>query len=337
MIPVTVKVTPGAAGSSLYAMASANVKPFDEANPGVSVTAISGLRAQPAAWLLDAGVGLPAIAVEELQSPIRCEDATCDYPYRLLFALDEPSDATIDWKIESGMSFPAGTDISNSRIEFDQTDAPLLLAVPRTATDVVSGTLTVDKDAPQDRIVRLRYEGPRPNAWPLRAEAIVRTRRPDSERLPLTQLDLFADVGSAGRRIFADYVGPDLSIVANSFDGCAAAVSCERFLVLHFYAAPEPIKINWEVEIRVRDFETGAPVDAVVRVDELSAADAAAITALPCGERTEAAIDLAMRLNIIDVDQEAAQLARLASGDWSPDELGDGIFESMCRSLEPGP
>lgn len=274
LIPITIRVTPGAAGGSLYAVASADAEPFDDDDRGVHVTAISDLRSQPRASLLASSVGLPAIATEEGRSPIRCEaPQTCDYPYRLLLALDEPADRTVDWKVEAVVSFPAGTDTTSSGLAFIPGGEASLIVEPPTVSESVVGSVTI-RAAPQDRIVRLVYTGPTPAGWPLRVEAVVRGHRPDGERSPLTQLDLFDEIGPDGPdgpRIFADYVGPDLEIVANLFDDCPANAACERFLVLHFYPAPGPVEIDWEVELRVRDYESDVAVDATVTVEEVAA------------------------------------------------------------------
>jgi hypothetical protein len=274
LIPITIRMTPGAAGGSLYAVASADTEPFDDDDRGVRVTAISDLRSQPRASLLASSVGLPAIATEEGRSPIRCEaPQTCDYPYRLLLALDEPADRTVNWKVEAGMSFPAGTDTTASGIELIPGGEASLIVEPPTVSESVVGSVTIG-GAPQDRTVRLVYTGPPPSGWPLRVEAIVRGHRPDGERSPPTQLDLFDEIGPDGpdgQRIFAAYVGPDLEIAANLFDDCPANAACERFLVLHFYPASKPVQIDWEVEVRVRDFDGDGAVDAAVTVEEVAA------------------------------------------------------------------
>lgn len=309
------------------------------AGAGATVTAIPGAgEAQPRAWLLGPTITLPVLTPSELRSATPCRaPVTCEYPFRLLFAADEPADRTIDWEVSAGISFPAGTDTSDTRIDIKQAADVLPLAEPPTASDTAAGTLTVDATGPQERIVRMRYNGPTPNAWPFRAEAIVHAVRPDAERTPLAQLDLFADIGAvtSSRRVFADYVGPELAILTSPFDGCASGVTCERFLVLHFYGQPQPLAIDWDVEIRARDYESDGSIAAIVSIDELTADEAAAIANMPCIQRAEAAIDMAARLDIIDAGEEARQLARLAAGDWSEDELGDHVFESMCRSLAP--
>lgn len=125
--------------------------------------------------------------------------------------------------------------------------------------------------------------------------------------------------------------------MANLFDGCADSVACERFLVLHFYDAAEQIEIDWDVHLRVRDFASPLAVDAVVSVDELTVAEAEAIADLPCADRVEAAIDLAEMRDIINADEEARQLALVAAGTWTPAELADLQFESLCRSLGATP
>ena len=180
----------------------------------------------------------------------------------------------MDWTIEAGLSFPAGTDMSRSGFAFIPGGEPSLHLEPPTVSDVVRGSVTIGADGPRDRAVRLTYTGPSPSGWPLRAEAIVRAHRQDGERIPLTQLDLYDQVaadGLGGPRIFADYLGPDLEVIANLFDDCVPGVACERFIGLHFYPAAGPIEIDWEVEFRVRDFESDVAVDAMVIAEDIPA------------------------------------------------------------------
>jgi hypothetical protein len=275
LIPVTVRFTPATViasgfGRNEYALAEVTPAAGGTAS-GVAVTAIAEGDPQPRAWLLGGSIPLPEITPSELISTPPCNAQTCEHVYQLLITQDEATNQTLSVVVRAGSSYPAGTDTSKTKVEIKRTGEVRLFAAPPTVSDVVRGTLTIDDTAPLDRVVRLRYTGPAPNAWPLRAEAIVRAHRRDGERTPLAQLDLFDNVGLEKPRIFADYVGPELSVVANLFDGCAAGVLCERFLALHFYPASGGPKIDWEVELRVRDYESDLPVDATVSAEDVSA------------------------------------------------------------------
>ena len=345
LVPVTVDLTPGpvmAAGFGYNEHGSVRLDPSPSGVPDsrATVIAIPSDAAQPRAWRLGPSVLLPVLTPAELYRAERCRaGATCEHAYRLLVALDEPAQATLPWELQAGISLPAGTETGSSEVDLRVTGEVRYLADPPAIADSVDGTLTAGGGTAVERIVRLRYEGPRPNAWPVRAEAIIRAVRPDGARTPLVQLDLLPAIGPghSAPRIFAEHIGPELTIVANLFNGCAAFVACERFLVLHVYDAPTTVEIDWDVQLRVADYERAGAVNATVSVDELTAAEADAIAGLPCTERAEAAIDLATMRDIITEDEEARQLALLAAGTWTPKELGDVQFESLCRSLGARP
>jgi len=274
LIPVTVRFTPATViaagfGRNEYALAEVTSAGGGETS-NVALIAIAEGGQQARAWLLGGSIPLPEITPSELRTTSPCGAPTCEHAYQLLITHDEATDQTLNVVVRAGSSYPAGTDITKTKVEIERTGDARLLAMPPTVSDVVRGTLTVDETAPLDRVVRLRYTGPAPNAWPLRAEAIVRAHRRDGERTPLTQLDLYDSADLAKPRIFADYVGPELSVVANLFDDCEAGVVCERFLALHFYPASGETKIDWEVEVRVRDYESDLAVDATVSAEDVS-------------------------------------------------------------------
>ena len=104
--------------------------------------------------------------------------------------------------------------------------------------------------------------------------------------------------------------------------------------MLHLTLRPGPIEIEWEVEIRVRDYGATPPSTRPWSVDELTPDELAAVAA--CAP--EALIDLAARQGIIDDKEEARQLALLGADAWSPDQLGEfTVVHSLCETLKPGP
>jgi hypothetical protein len=339
LIPLTVRFTNGAPpapgyGRGEYGLAEVESGPDGE-TAGVKLTAIPGQGdSQPRAWPLGLSIPLPQLTSSELRTREVCgAPANCEHSYLLLITQDEPAAAILQWEVRAGTSFPPGTDMTKTKVEIERTGDVRLFAIPPTVSDLVRGMVTVDETAPLERVVRLRYTGPTPNAWPVRAEAVVRAHRPDGKRMPLTQVDLFANAGAAGPRILAGYVGPDLSVLLNAFDGCAAGVPCERILLLHFYPAPGAIKIDWEVELRVRDYESDLPVDATVSAEELTG-DEAAVAAATC--TMESVIDFAAQKGVIDDAEEAEQLARLAVDKWTADEIGGfDVMKSFCETLVP--
>lgn len=202
LIPVTVRLTPGpvrAAGLGYNETGSVTVGPSPSAGPGsgASVIAIPSDTAQPRAWRLGPSIPLPVLTPTELDSAERCQTgATCEHAYRLLVALDQPAPVTLNWELHAAISLPAGTDTAKSGVDLTVTGDVMTVPDPPMVADSVKGSLTTGTGKAQDRIVRLRYEGPRPNAWPLRAEASVHAVRRDVVRSPLVQLDLIPAVGS---------------------------------------------------------------------------------------------------------------------------------------------
>ncbi len=346
MLPILVRLTPGndlAPGFGRNEYGTVDVMTDDPGDrAGATVLAFPGQAAQPRALRFGSSIVLPTLTSDELTSQVLCPAGdVCEHPYRLVFALDEPSTATLEWEVEGSLSLPPGSDTSGTTVELITMGEPQLFGPPPTVSDVVSGAVDLADDEQRGPVIRLRYDGPRPSGWPLRVEAIVRAVRTDGERTPPVQLDILPAIGADGAipRIFADMIGPELVVVANIFDGCADNVACERILALDFHEQQEPILVEWEVELRTVEYGAEA-VPGEVDVAVLTAEDIAAVATSRCADRTEAVIDLAATRGFFDADEEARQLALLAEGSWTTaefGELGRQQVESLCNDLGAGP